>query len=314
MGRKSSSNEKQKRETSTSTFDTIFQLDAQDERRRVASKRQQDQQRRQSLAAQSQAKIYNSLVECRILLQRAVQASNDSDSSPVDADNEALQICNELLVKLLTARQSLSGDVFQKRESRKRRSSELEEDAPDYERLVSTYATTDEDAGSELSSVLQFEYDTCRDQWRTVLDRRHKDVRLHAGLLSAQKTKFQALDTSFWQQVEATTRFEQQRQQQSSSFDDTKVYQQLLKDFISSASVQSGDAAQQAQLRLKNATKKTKKTVDRRASKGRKIRYEEIPKLVNFTFPLGRPNNTSSALEEDEWFKSLFGGIGSNAN
>ena len=55
--------------------------------------------------------------------------------------------------------------------------------------------------------------------------------------------------------------------------------------------------------------KTSKKQVDRRASKGRKIRYKEIPKLVNFTFPLSRSNNSN--LDQDEWFQSLFGGIGS---
>ena len=47
--------------------------------------------------------------------------------------------------------------------------------------------------------------------------------------------------------------------------------------------------------------------VDRRASKGRKIRYTVHPKLVNFTFPLSRPE---PIISDDVWFKSLFGGVG----
>jgi len=53
--------------------------------------------------------------------------------------------------------------------------------------------------------------------------------------------------------------------------------------------------------------KKAAATVDRRASKGRKIRYAVNPKLVNFTFPVSRPE---PMIEEDVWFKSLFGGVG----
>ena len=48
-------------------------------------------------------------------------------------------------------------------------------------------------------------------------------------------------------------------------------------------------------------------TVDRRASKGRKIRYAVHPKLVNFTFPIARPVPT---IVENVWFNSLFGGVG----
>lgn len=50
-----------------------------------------------------------------------------------------------------------------------------------------------------------------------------------------------------------------------------------------------------------------KANVDRRASKGRKIRYTVHPKLVNFTFPVARPE---PMIKEDIWFKSLFGGVG----
>lgn len=47
--------------------------------------------------------------------------------------------------------------------------------------------------------------------------------------------------------------------------------------------------------------------VDRRASKGRKIRYTVNPKLVNFTFPVDR---NTPMIKEGTWFKSLFGGAG----
>ena len=48
-------------------------------------------------------------------------------------------------------------------------------------------------------------------------------------------------------------------------------------------------------------------SVDRRASKGRKIRYTVNPKLVNFTFPVARKE---PMISDDVWFKSLFGGVG----
>ena len=56
-----------------------------------------------------------------------------------------------------------------------------------------------------------------------------------------------------------------------------------------------------------SAAAANKANVDRRASKGRILRYTVHPKLVNFTFPVSRPQ---PMIAEDIWFKSLFGGVG----
>lgn len=216
----------------------------------------------------------------------------------------ALDQCNKLLVALLQARQTLS----------------QKQDKVDHEVLVKD----DIEDPLLLEEQLQKEYEAHREVWKEVLDRRHKDVRLHSGALT-NKTQFRVMDSSFWQQVESTVQHELMRGQLSSDnttlFDDTKVYQQLLKDFVTSSSqaTAAGNAAQvaAAQQRLVSkksaaANSKKKAQVDRKASKGRKIRYTEIPKLANFTFPLSRPNNsvsdstTTLTLDESAWFRSLF--------
>lgn len=266
---------------SRSTFEAVQLLDSQDkdtEQRRHASSRKQQQQ---SLAAQSQARVYSSALECRILLQRVMQEADQGNDTGVEE-------CNRLLVQLLEARRTLLRT----------------DDMTDYATLVQ--------AGDELAleDCLASEYRQCRETWQEVLDRRHKDARLHAGLTA--KAQFRVLDSAFWQQVESTVAHAEQQVQQPEDveFDDTKLYQQLLKDFVTAS--QSGDA-QAAQQRLrKQSSSKKKKDIDRRASKGRKIRFNTIPKLVNFTFPLSRPNNKDSNLGEDEWFRSLFGGVGAS--
>merc|ERR1712078_175774 len=92
-------------------------------------------------------------------------------------------------------------------------------------------------------------------------------------------------------------------------FDDSKVYQQLLKDFVANSTEGvSSTETQRSSTKYNNNNNSKKNDVDRRASKGRKIRYKEIPKLVNFTFPLSRSN--TSSLNTDEYFQSLFGGAG----
>ena len=150
---------------------------------------------------------------------------------------------------------------------------------------------------------MESEFETEKNVWKEVLNRRHKEVRLHAGL--AAKSQFRVLDASFWEQVESTVRHQQRQESHgssSSTVDDSKVYQQLLKEFVSShpSAAQNGGRSSST-----SSSRRTVNQVDRRASKGRKLRYNPIPKLVNFTYPLSRP---AAILEEDAWFQSLFGG------
>ena len=70
---------------------------------------------------------------------------------------------------------------------------------------------------------------------------------------------------------------------------------------------QEGGASNLPNSTSNSAAASKKADVDRRASKGRKIRYTVHPKLVNFTFPVARPE---PMIKEDIWFKSLFGGVG----
>ncbi len=275
----------------SSVFDAIQELDSQDVRASRKRKSSSDKDARKSKAARSQTKIHGHLMECRILLQRAMTSTEEEHD-----DEETVQQCNQVLSQLLEARARLTGRNHN--------------DSIDYKEIVES---------QELPNVLEEEYEECRNEWKQVLDRRHKDLRLHAGLSS--KTKFRVMDSSFWQQVDATVSHETLRVTSSHNdipvFDDSKVYQHMLQDFVVSSATTLGGAEEAAAQRLKKAFKQTadstKKQVDRRASKGRKIRYVEIPKLVNFTFPVARPTSLSSGMNDDEFFKSLFGGAAAAA-
>lgn len=251
-------------------FDTVHALESEDvhaeQKRRIQTSKRDA---KLAPAAQAQTQISHRLVECRILLQQAM--NNDSEDAGDDRQ--------KLLVKLLEARRKLLGW----------------EDDKDYGAM---------DA-SALEGTMQGEYDKCREVWKEVLDRRQSDARLHSGITA--KSHFKVLSSSFWQQVEATAQHEQlQRQQNSAAFDDSKVYQQLLKDFV--AANEGGDVRSARQRLAKKQGSAKKAAVDRKASKGRRLRYNEIPKLVNFTFPLSRSKPPTN-LGDDEWFRSLFGGV-----
>jgi protein AATF/BFR2 len=256
-----------------SVFDAVQELDSEDVKAESQRKKRTTTDAFRAQAAQSQSKVYSNLVECRILLQRAMTGTTSDDVGDQ---------CDTLLTTLLQARQELVHPE--------------EEEKQDYSSMIES---------SDLEDVLEKEHESCKEQWKQVLNRRHKDLKLHAGVTA--KSQFKIMDSSFWQQVEATQEYEQLRKESKSAyeFDDAKVYQQMLKDFVATSAAAAGASSN----RLQKKTKTQKNDVDRRASKGRKIRYNDIPKLVNFTFPLSRQN--TSNLDQDEWFQSLFGGAGS---
>jgi hypothetical protein len=264
-----------KKRSQSSVFDAIEELDSQDVRANRKRKTSTTSQARQSKAARSQTRIHGHLMECRILLQRAMTNTNTDQHD----STTTIEACNQLLSQLLQARRLLTAP-----------------NGIDYAQTVKS---------ESLPEVLDEEYNKHRDEWKRVLNRRHHDLKLHAGLTA--KAQFRVLDSSFWQQVDNTVSHEELRRKAGEvAFDDTKVYQHMLQDFLASST--SGGAEEAAAQRLRRASKASqKKAVDRRASKGRKIRYVEMPKLVNFTFPVARPA-LNTGMDEDEWFKSLFGG------
>lgn len=83
-------------------------------------------------------------------------------------------------------------------------------------------------------------------------------------------------------------------------YDDSDFYQQLLKEFIESGGGSGQDALQQ------RTHRKKKKIVNRKASKGRQLRYTVHPKLENFMFPDPFPK---PEMDADELFRSLFGQV-----
>ncbi|CAH0490549.1 unnamed protein product [Peronospora farinosa] len=84
-------------------------------------------------------------------------------------------------------------------------------------------------------------------------------------------------------------------------YDDSDFYQQLLKEFIESG---GGGAGQDSMVRRTH--RKKKKVVNRKASKGRQLRYTVHPKLENFMFPEPYPK---PEMDVTELFRSLFGQV-----
>lgn len=87
-------------------------------------------------------------------------------------------------------------------------------------------------------------------------------------------------------------------------YDDRPFYSMLLKTFITNSSNGEGVSNIRASdLSALKKYKRSKSVVDRRASKGRKIRYVSHKKLENFMFP---EHVAESSISSDRLFKSLF--------
>jgi protein AATF/BFR2 len=321
-------------------------------------------QKQRAAAVQAQTNIYSRLIECRILLQRSMttisQQQHQDDATSLHNTKEqeerkedksydnVINQCNSILIKLLEGRKLLS-----------QTSNVMIDDSVDYQSLVNQSGTSDSNSNSILNTHIRNEYDQYRTVWKDVLNRRHYDLQLHSGVLTNKKTKFNIIDTSFWQQVQSTFQHEIIRKQQQQQgqlhnnvndpsqdnhyqnhsyvlFDDTKIYQQMLKDFVDATTsdqsqTNSNNSILQQRKMLqhhhKNKTQQQKIMIDRKASKGRKVRYHTIDKLTNFTFPIQRRNfsishassttayDSNVFLDDDAWFRSLFGGSsGSSSN
>ncbi|KAI1796560.1 TRAUB-domain-containing protein [Ganoderma leucocontextum] len=90
-------------------------------------------------------------------------------------------------------------------------------------------------------------------------------------------------------------------------FDDTDYYQQLLREVIAGRGGSDGQAGEaQWLIQQRERKAKRKKTVDTKASKGRKLRYEVHAKLQNFMVPVPVVGGEWHEAQIDGLFSSLL--------
>ncbi|XP_055930526.1 protein AATF-like isoform X1 [Argiope bruennichi] len=93
-------------------------------------------------------------------------------------------------------------------------------------------------------------------------------------------------------------------------FDDDDFYRQILKDVIESKSFGVNAAAIRKQMDIQKMRNKMKRKVDTKASKGRKLRYDVYPKLVNFLAQV--QNNEMPDEARESFLKCIFAGMNSS--
>jgi hypothetical protein len=133
-------------------------------------------------------------------------------------------------------------------------------------------------------------YSRCRAYWDSILTSRQKSLTLTLSSGSV-------IGASFWSQVNETS-----ERKRGSAWEDERLYKDLLVEYVRGISQGDGGSPVPDGLGKGKKRKKGGKEVDRKGSKGRRIRYVKHPKIENFGIPTDRGGG------EEQWFKSVFGG------
>ncbi|EMR09086.1 hypothetical protein PNEG_02432 [Pneumocystis murina B123] len=255
---------------------------------------------------QTQIKIYDSLLDARIRLQKALVAVN---SLSIDYKINDLEK-NKLFIKNVeNESNSLIGCLSEIRKTL------IEMDKIDVEY---TLERNKDFSKSSLESLCDNVIDLDKQilTWQNETLLKWSDKVKATSVLSLNK--FNSLNqnildliqknmTNKEKLLEATyiDRTEKKQPKNKERFDDTDFYQALLFNLINKRMVDSGNTQGLRWSILKQ--KKQKNNIDTKASKGRRLRYHVHEKIQNFMTP--NPVNLWVEEKIDNLFSSLFGQI-----
>lgn len=264
------------------------------------------------IAIQQQRKIYDGLLNMRIRLQKAIVAANtfttlDSDSN---FEAEAYEAAEEAAIKLLNTISDLRENLAPPTAAGSKRKRELDID-------LSNQQIWEQIQGDDKRSI-KFRQDRL-DKW----SRKVQSVTVAAPasrlgakpktLISALQDQLANPDGRLVKRTRvprscAPVQASKKMTESDDIYDDADFYQLLLKELVDQRTVES--AAEQSSavasvMLTANKEARTRKVVDRKASKGRKLRFTVHEKLQNFMAPEDRRVWEQGAI--DRFFGTLFG-------
>ncbi|KAG6813828.1 hypothetical protein H0H92_006772 [Tricholoma furcatifolium] len=300
----------------------------------LVKKREED--KKKGKAVSRQIALWDSLLDARIRIQKAVTAANRLPP-PLDLKTCVdLPDCQDSLNNLLKEAALFSEEVFQLQEKlletnetisappRKRQKLQIDDETTvDYAQWLED-ATED---ASALEEVYHPHLVQTLAKWSSKIQAVAPSVLLpsNRGAFSSKgsqhtKTVLQLIDEALADNNKLLGRTQVRRnkgsrigvpeatedegvQEDPNVFDDTDFYQQMLRDIIDSKGQGSGGGDDWMSIQKQ---KKAKKKVDTKASKGRKLRYEAHEKLQNFMVPVPVIGGWHEE-QIDELFSSLLG-------
>ncbi|KAM0351969.1 hypothetical protein ACHAPU_002487 [Fusarium lateritium] len=264
------------------------------------------------LAIRQQRKAYDGLLNIRIRLQKALVAANTFDTLDTDAEpeSEPYEAAEEAAIKLLNTISSLKNNFGPSRAGDKRK------------RELEVSMTTNEiweQMQAEEEQTIKSREDRLEKWSRKV---QSVNVTAPKGLESRNKTLINALKE---QLIDPDNRLAKRSRiprscapaqaakgvsEDRDIYDDADFYQLLLKELVDQRTVEGtsgAGAGGELPTVVLTAAKdnKNRKNVDRKASKGRKMRFTVHEKLQNFMAPEDRRAWEQGAV--DRFFGTLFG-------
>ncbi|TFB07284.1 Protein BFR2 [Trichoderma ghanense] len=265
------------------------------------------------IAIQQQRKIYDGLLNMRIRLQKALVAANTFptlDAADSSSETEAYEAAEEAAIKLLNTISDLRENLAPPTAagSKRKRTLEIglsneqiwEQIRDDHQRAVKfredrldkwsrkVQSVTVSAPANKLGAKPKTLIEALQDQLANPDDRLVKRTRVPRSCAPVQASK--------------------KVTESEDIYDDADFYQLLLKELVDQRTVES--AAEQSSavasvMLTANKEAKTRKVVDRKASKGRKMRFTVHEKLQNFMAPEDRRSWEQEAI--DRFFGTLFG-------
>ncbi|GKT71003.1 transcription factor AATF/Che-1 [Colletotrichum tofieldiae] len=283
----------------------------------ISAAAQQDAQK--GLAVREQRKTFDGLLNIRIRLQKALVATNSFSAVEPPSEeedeqsSEPYEAAEEAALKLLNTLDSFRASLLP---------AELAQQAAGAKRKRGEYdASTSNDAiweGIQEAEQRASKYrKKVLETWSTKTRSANVEVKSR-NLISTQTSVVASLEDQLLNADRLVKRTRTPRScapaqvarkvnEDPEIYDDADFYQLLLKELVAQRTSDTGNGtAAQPTVRwaaMKEA--KTKKHVDRRASKGRKMRFNVHEKLQNFMAPEDRRAWEQDAV--DRLFGTLFG-------
>lgn len=270
------------------------------------------------VAARQQRRSYDSLLNLRIRLQKGLVAINSLSEATGSDDTdgkEPYEAAEEAAIKLWTTidgfRASLLPDP---KIGQKRKRDTFDVGAPT-EALWEHMQTTEEHAATKRREVLE--------KWANKVKHTVATVSKERQLGGAAQSVVAALEGQLISGAErlvkrtrvprscAPMQAARKVPEDPAIYDDADFYQLLLKELVDQRSSDAGAGADGANGDVPTvrwtavSEAKTRKQVDRKASKGRKLRFTVHEKLQNFMAPEDRRGWEDEAI--DRLFGTLFG-------
>ncbi|KAK8879040.1 transcription factor AATF/Che-1 [Apiospora arundinis] len=266
-------------------------------------------------AVRQQRKAFDAALNIRIRLQKAIVASNTLPTvDPSDDQNEPYEAAEAAAIKLWNAIDAFRTDMRPGAGQKRKRTIELGDSSQDIWENMQDVETKD---AVRRKNVLE--------NWDGKVKKARMDPAAQHGFRNKQNKGQQSLTAWLEQKMqdpEGTERLVKRTRTPRSCapaqvakkvaedpdiYDDADFYQLLLKELVdqrtADASATAGPTATLRYAAVKEA--KTKKNVDTKASKGRKMRFNVHEKLQEFMAPEDRRQWEPSAI--DRLFGTLFG-------